>query len=399
MPVYREAPGKWRIRVWIKGQKFDRVETCSKREAADIEAAWKLELRQLDPAVARATLTISGLSLLYLEAAKHELRRSTLKRNVYHLAELGRHFGDVRLMDLGVAHVDAYKAKRRGAGVRAVTINNELRILRRLVSWAKQRGYHVPEVRWRQLKERDSTPVIGWTAAEVARLLDACVQTAPRLMPIVMFLANTGCRKGEALALTWEHVDLARDVIRIWPSEAWQPKSGKPREVPLEPVLKPWLQRAGSKCPFVFPNEDGKRWAVWPQRAFDRAVRLAGLKGGPHKLRHTFVSYALANKRSLREVGEIIGHSDEAMTRRYSHLVPDALDRMRGAVSFAAPVGPAALAATEKWGRDRPVHRPARSNKTNTSKGEVCESTMERATGVEPATPSLGSSKRSTKRR
>ena len=40
-------------------------------------------------------------------------------------------------------------------------------------------------------------------------------------------------------------------------------------------------------------------------------MRLAGLKGGPHRLRHTFVSYALANKRSLREVGEIIGHSDE----------------------------------------------------------------------------------------
>jgi integrase len=40
-------------------------------------------------------------------------------------------------------------------------------------------------------------------------------------------------RKGEALALTWPQVDAERREIRIWPSEEWQPKNGRPREVPI----------------------------------------------------------------------------------------------------------------------------------------------------------------------
>ena len=53
----------------------------------------------------------------------------------------------------------------------------------------------------------------------------------------MMFLANTGCRRGEALALQWIDVDLAQNMVRITPSEEWQPKNGRPREIPISDEL------------------------------------------------------------------------------------------------------------------------------------------------------------------
>lgn len=68
------------------------------------------------------------------------------------------------------------------------------------------------------------------------------------MLPIVPFLANTGARKGEALALRSEHLDFERGLMRIRPSDEWQPKDGDPREVPNSDALFPWLRSVRTEC-------------------------------------------------------------------------------------------------------------------------------------------------------
>ncbi len=171
---------------------------------------------------------------------------------------------------------------------------------------------------------------------------------------------NTGCRKGEAIALEWTNVDLKRCVVRIWASEEWQPKDGDNREIPINDALLPWLSR-GRAGRWVFPSSrrerdaDGDqkapgRYAFWPQRRFDAVRKAAGLTGGPHKLRHTFASHFLEACPDLFLLGRIMGHSHARVTELYGHLLPDQMTRARTAVAFNAPIGPAELDARLRWG-------------------------------------------------
>jgi integrase len=86
---------------------------------------------------------------------------------------------------------------------------------------------------------------------------------------------------------------------------------------------------------FVFPASHGDRYAEWPRRAFDRARRAAGLKGGPHTLRHTYASHFLQAVPDIFLLAKVLGHSETRTTRLYSHLLPDHLARARNAVNFA----------------------------------------------------------------
>ncbi|MBK7074611.1 MAG: site-specific integrase [Myxococcales bacterium] len=220
-------------------------------------------------------------------------------------------------------------------------------------------------------------------------LLKACADLEPRLLPLVLLIANTGCRNGEALALTWDNVDLEGGFVRFWPSEEWQPKNDKPREVPISDALLPWLRGPRHHPNWVFPSRAGSRFAFWPMLQWTRVRDAAGLTGGVHQLRHTFASHFLADQPDLVLLAEVLGHSDVAVTRLYKHMLPDHLARARNVVNFAAQVGPAAIAAKCRW--SEPTRKPDRTVPGTVPRTPTNAVSIERDKGFEPSTFSLGS--------
>jgi integrase len=142
---------------------------------------------------------------------------------------------------------------------------------------------------------------------------------------------------GQALALTWPQVDVRGREIRIWPSDEWQPKDNEPREVPISDALLPLLTGPRRSQTWVFPCSTGERWACWPKLQFDRARERAGLLGGPHTLRHTFASHFLARQPDIGLLAQVLGHSEESVTRLYQHMLPERLARARNVVSIGVP--------------------------------------------------------------
>lgn len=334
----------------------------TKADAKKFEAEKLIELESsAKPAASQADPRFFDFCVNeYKDHAKLHLKQSTWQRRSSQLSTLVLFFGEHRLSEITPARIDAYKRKRKTEdSLRLVSINNELRVLRRVLAFAReQRAIDLPHVRIQMFREGQQRPKV-WSQEQVRALFDAARHLAPDILPILVFLANTGCRRGEALALRWDCVDQNQKIVRIWPVQAkagdhnveeWEPKTKRPREVPINDALRPWLdcQQPGQ---YVFPcPSTGTRYAYWPERKYQRAQQAAGLSGGVHTLRHTFASHFLKAQPDLFLLGRILGHSQTRVTELYSHLLPGHLERGRNAVSFTPEVGSAAHAASVRWG-------------------------------------------------
>lgn len=367
MPVYPKGPGKWRVVVSLRGQRKDWVLEGTKADGKAFEARKRAELEagatSLDVRVVPTLRDFTGESGPYLQHTQEILAPATSRNRGYQIASLVEILGDMRLNDIDRQAVAAYQSVRRRAGVRPSTVNDDVKVLIAILNFARERKLPVGKPSFQSLpergKRRNAEP---WSSEEVARLLDVCGNGNGKpppdrykgdvaLLPVLVFLLNTGCRRGEAISLEWENVDFARGKVRIWASEEWQPKDDDNREVPLNDVLRSWLERLreNSSCKWVFPARGWKRFAYWPQRRFDLARTAAGLTGGPHRCRHTYASHFLAACPDLFLLARILGHSHQRVTELYGHLLPDSLSRAAAAVSFAPGMGPAEAESKRRW--------------------------------------------------
>ena len=86
---------------------------------------------------------------------------------------------------------------------------------------------------------------------EVVRILAAL---PPKRRPIVRFLAETGCRKGEAQNLTWGCVDEVNGLVYIESRDGWAPKTqSSERSIPLNEALLEEIRKLPKRGPYVFP--------------------------------------------------------------------------------------------------------------------------------------------------
>jgi integrase len=185
------------------------------------------------------------------------------------------------------------------------------------------------------------------THAQVAGLADAC---GPYRV-LVLVLAYTGLRWGEAAALRVRRVDLLRGRIEVVEAVVdingtlvfGSPKTHQHRSVPVPRFLRDDLaQQLAGKGPddLVFPSPRGTvlRFQNFRRRCFDRAASSVGLAGlVPHELRHTAASLAIAAGASIKGVQSMLGHASATVTLdRYGHLFGDELDAVADRLDAAA---------------------------------------------------------------
>ncbi len=358
MAIYpqRKLKGKWRVRIFVRGKAYNWVVDGTKKEAEAFEAHKRVEMEQQDPGDRRAVPTFSNFCANEYKAhAKVHLKPTTWsKKQIFLVALLVEFFGNLKLNEFDLKHVEAYMRARLAANLNPTTINGELQALHRILTYAQELGYDATVPKWKRLKQRGQRSVTFWTEKEVGQLLAKVAEKSPDILPLVIFLANTGTRRGEAINLVWGDVDIKRREIRVQakPDGDWSPKTEKWRTVPINDALLPFLGKPGKASDPLFPSvHTGEQYAYWPQRAFDRARRAAGLKGGPHTLRHTYASHFLKHNPDLYLLGRVLGHSHGRVTELYAHLLPDALAAARKAVKFTSPVGAATLKPKKLWRR------------------------------------------------
>lgn len=134
-----------------------------------------------------------------------------------------------------------------------------------------------------------------------------------------------GLRRAEILALTWGHVDLETQVLRVQNSATFKTKSGKNRIVPLCTHLSAILRdrRPADADPTAFvimPDKPVK--PGHPRWSFAKSLRRVAIDAGvpwltPHSMRRAFATLAVQGGVSIWKVKGWLGHSGLAVTEKY----------------------------------------------------------------------------------
>jgi integrase len=335
--VYRAArQNAWRVIVRTGGRRLERIVEGPKAEAAAYGASTLLAMRSVDSPAGRAGLTFADFCTRHYQphAERHLRRRTWRESRRYHVERLCELLGHARIATLSTAAVEAYKAQRQRDGMRPRTVNSELMTLSAIMTLARHLGIAASKPAIKVLPTPGQSRARAFTVDELSRLFNACDGEARWLTPLVVFAVNTGLRPGEVIAAEWSWIDLGERLLRMPTSEAWSPKSGKAREVPLGDAAVAALGIPRSSGA-LFPSRYGTPRHQWPAKHWQRAVKAAGLRGGPHQLRHTFASHFLAAGGTMFDLGRILGQSNQRTTELYAHLVPGHMSLLRNIVNIA----------------------------------------------------------------
>jgi integrase len=131
------------------------------------------------------------------------------------------------------------------------------------------------------------------------------------------FLLLSGWRTGEAAALRWPEIDLARRTATL--SDTKTGRSMRPLSNPVCDLLKAQPQMAGDR---VFPaSRGGPATILHFKKIWPRIAKLAGLPTDvtPHTLRHSFASVAADLGYSEPTIAALVGHTGRSVTSRYVH--------------------------------------------------------------------------------
>ncbi|MGO8849853.1 tyrosine-type recombinase/integrase [Mycobacterium sp.] len=251
---------------------------------------------------------------------------------------LCRILGDVSLSKLRKSHVDALVVTLRREGLADTSVRLAYTVLRAVLADAESDKLIADNAAARAgrpgIARREARHL---SAADVVKVLNAAA--GERYRNVLVLIATTGLRRGEALALSWDHVNLKGGALKVVATanivdgqlDISEPKSDRSRRaIPLSPAVVTLLKaqratqagerlRAGERWTdrgLVFTDEFGA--PVNPRailRAVQRSAARAGVKDVTvHTLRHSAAVAWLEAGAHIKVVADLLGHSSIAIT-------------------------------------------------------------------------------------
>lgn len=237
------------------------------------------------------------------------------------------------------AHLQAYLQARHAQGVKAVSSNRSLSVLRRLYHWALREGriQADPTVRLLAAKRPLRVPHT-LTQAQVEALLQAPDESTPlglRDRAMLELMYASGLRVSELVGLQVHQLDMKAGVLRT------EGKGRKERLVPFGQVAQEWLLRyveearnailGAQRTHDLFVTQRGQgmtRVMFWV--LVKKYAQLAGITAplSPHTLRHAFATHLLNHGADLRVVQMLLGHADISTTTIYTYVARERLQQL-----------------------------------------------------------------------
>ena len=190
--------------------------------------------------------------------------------------------------------------------------NNFLRTIRTFLTFAQNHGWLSKEVDLLARVEKRSekpTPIEIFTAVQLATLFK---KASAEITPCLALGAFAGLRAEEILRLDWADVEKRPGFIEV---AAHKAKTATRRIVPISDNLARWLA--------ISPRSAGPVWLhskAWFFEAMRNVASDANIKWKQNALRHSFISYRLAEIQDMNRVALEAGNSPQVIFRHYREL-------------------------------------------------------------------------------
>ena len=232
--------------------------------------------------------------------------------------------GSLRLDRITTASIKDLRAALLAKKLSAASINSRVRILRKVMGNAAERGLIRVPTFPKPLEEREAEPL---TDDERPGFLEALAGDYAALNPnyrrvarAVRFALETGLSRSDLLSLKWTDID---DGVVV----KGRQKTGELAAVPLTEAANRVLDAIrtdGNPAPWVFTGEHGGKLSVTAVvRVFDKAKELAKISRRLrfHDLRHSAATGWLDAGIAISDISRMLGHSSTKMAeRRYAKL-------------------------------------------------------------------------------
>lgn len=260
---------------------------------------------------------------------RKEIKQSTADYYKWQMIPLDNFFQGKSLLTITRGDVKDYQTKRSEDDIKPVTINHEIKALKRIYSMHVERTSSeiAPKLcgKAADIGRVALLPKSGKKArfldeAEIKILLEKA--TTPEVKLLSILGLNTGLRKTNILGLTWQQVRLSKRIINL-PAEVMKSGHDHTIDIPehLIPVFEEW--RGNNKLTrFLFPDCTGKSAIDTIRPEWDKTMIVCGFTDVTiHTLRHTFASQFLMTGGDLSTLSEILDHSSIQITKDlYGHL-------------------------------------------------------------------------------
>ena len=313
--------------------------TASSRKLAMQTLANKIA-EKVAPAASHKDLTVSELISLYLDDQKKTTKDSTYRRSVFSCKNVKRFLGGDTLVE---KLTSGYIRKSiLSTGKKPNTMNEYLKRTKLVLRWGYKNDYvenisYLDKIeRFKDSTAREKIRDKYLESNELKAVIDA--MTLQKWKDMTLFLALTGMRIGEALALTTNDVDIVNREIHINKTYdtnnkvTTTPKTiDSFRDIYIQDELLPLVRRIrqsalayrlANKSDLLFQDSNGrydynafrKHFRVYTMKVLDR-------KCTPHILRHTHTSLMAEQGIPLDVISRRLGHSDSRITKEiYFHV-------------------------------------------------------------------------------
>jgi integrase len=330
----RDRPGKWLV-VVRRADERSTATFSSEAEALKYAAEARKDF-DTNPVVAPKSWTLHDLFEAFLAAKAvddtgrdEQIAPATIEIYRTHLIDtaLPALGANTKAVSITKQHIVNFLAARKAAGKAPSTRRAEWDRLRAAFQYGVEQGVlkknivldvpppEVPEKSYEWLR-----------SDEIPSFLGVCSPVFWLIAVVAIFL---GLRRREIVFLQRGDVDLVNNVVQIRkkPHLKFTPKSGRERSIPIDPTLRPILEKhlkeevGESNDAWVFPKENGERRSGktrWFAVKTQEVAAAAGInrKLTFHDLRRTYGAMLIEAGVTLYETSTLMGHSDIRVTAK-----------------------------------------------------------------------------------
>lgn len=238
---------------------------------------------------------------------------------------------DPRPAEVRPGHLRAFLEFQKARGISDLTVDCFFRVLRTLWRFLHRDGLVLVDPMTKVERPRRERRFVKPVTAEQLRLILAQIDTKDILglrdYTLILLLADTGLRLGEALALKLNEIDWSSNTVVVFG------KGRKERRVSFgqtaRAALMTWARRRGviEGSDWVFLTRHGTRMKIngadQRMKDYTRRAGIAARRLSPHALRHFFALTFLRNGGDVMALQRIMGHATLEVLRGYVSMCDD----------------------------------------------------------------------------